>query len=226
MCLSRFVPLSIKRCGVETRIVLAAGDEPPRTVGAALLKAVARARTWFDQLASGQVRSFVEVARREGITRRYAERLTRLAFVAPAIVERSARGSNRPISVPKPCSTASTCRWHGRRTRRPRYQVTTDPTRYLNRPIQAYRGNSAARPMRSGEVGRNPARRRPVAQANRLCSARRGNGLSGACSTHARSLRCASCPTTPRSTRRSFAFTRLKANYTDCVAEREGTTLS
>ncbi|MFZ1122067.1 MAG: hypothetical protein WAN81_17715, partial [Candidatus Binataceae bacterium] len=42
--MSRFVPLKMKRRGVETRIIIAAGDEPPRKVDSALLKAVARAR--------------------------------------------------------------------------------------------------------------------------------------------------------------------------------------
>ena len=38
------------------------------------------------------MRSLAEVARREGITRRYVERLARLAFVAPAIVGAICRG--------------------------------------------------------------------------------------------------------------------------------------
>ena len=42
--LSRFVPLKMKRRGVETRIIIAADNEPPRKVDSALLKAVARAR--------------------------------------------------------------------------------------------------------------------------------------------------------------------------------------
>jgi hypothetical protein len=42
--------------------------------------------------ASGRVRSLAEVARREGITGRYVERLARLAFVAPEIVEAIGRG--------------------------------------------------------------------------------------------------------------------------------------
>ena len=90
--LSRFVPLTMKRRGVETRIVIAAGNEPPRKVDPALLKAVARARAWFDELASGRVRSLAEVARKEGILKRYVERLSRLAFVAPAIVEAICQG--------------------------------------------------------------------------------------------------------------------------------------
>jgi len=90
--LSRFVPLTMKRRGVETRIVIAAGNEPPRKADPALLKAVARARVWFDQLASGRVRSLAELARNEGLGKRYAERLARLAFLAPAIVEAIGQG--------------------------------------------------------------------------------------------------------------------------------------
>ena len=92
LVLSRFVPLKMKRRGVETRIVIAAGNEPPRKIDPALLKAVARARVWFDELASGRVRSLAEVARNEGILKRYVERLSRLAFVAPAIVEAICQG--------------------------------------------------------------------------------------------------------------------------------------
>jgi hypothetical protein len=87
LSLSRFVPLKMKRRGVETRIIIAAGNEPPRKVDSALLKALARARVWFDELASGRVRSLAEIARNEGIGKRYVEHLSRLAFVTPAIVE-------------------------------------------------------------------------------------------------------------------------------------------
>jgi DNA invertase Pin-like site-specific DNA recombinase len=90
--LSRFVPLKMKRRGVETRIIIAAGNEPPRKVDSALLKAIARARVWFDELASGRVRSLAEIARNEGIAKRYVERLSRLAFVTPAIVEAICQG--------------------------------------------------------------------------------------------------------------------------------------
>jgi site-specific DNA recombinase len=90
--LSRFVPLRMKRRGVETRIIIAAGDEPPRKVDPVLLKAVARARVWFEELASGRVRTLAEIARHQGITRRYVERLSRLAFVAPGIVETICQG--------------------------------------------------------------------------------------------------------------------------------------
>jgi site-specific DNA recombinase len=90
--LSRFVPLRMKRRGVETRIIIAAGGDLPRKVDPALLKAVSRARAWFEELASGRVRSLADIARRENIAERYVERLARLAFVAPAVVEAIGQG--------------------------------------------------------------------------------------------------------------------------------------
>jgi site-specific DNA recombinase len=90
--LSRFVPLRMKRRGMETRIIIAAGDDLPRKLDPALLKAVARSRRWFEELAAGSVRSLAEIARRENITVRYVERLSRLAFAAPAIVEAICQG--------------------------------------------------------------------------------------------------------------------------------------
>ncbi len=47
---------------------------------------------WFEELASGRVRSLAEIARHEGIAKRYVERLARLAFAAPAVVEAICQG--------------------------------------------------------------------------------------------------------------------------------------
>jgi site-specific DNA recombinase len=87
----RFVPLKVKRRGVEMRLIINGGDEP-RKSDPALLKAFARARGWFDELASGRAHSLVEIARREGLAKRYVTRLTKLAFVSPAFVEAIAEG--------------------------------------------------------------------------------------------------------------------------------------
>jgi len=91
----RFVPLKVKRRGVEMRLIINGGDEP-RKPDPALLKAVARAREWFEELASGRGRSLVEIARREGLPKRYVTRLTKLAFVSPAFLEAIAEGQISP----------------------------------------------------------------------------------------------------------------------------------
>jgi DNA invertase Pin-like site-specific DNA recombinase len=90
--ITRFIPAQIKRRGVELRIILPGADEPRRNVDPALLKAIARATRWFEELASRRVGSLAEIARRERLGRRYVERLARLAFVAPTIVEAVVRG--------------------------------------------------------------------------------------------------------------------------------------
>jgi len=93
--LFRFVPLKVKRRGIEMRLIINGGDEP-RKPDPALLKAFARARGWFEELASGRVRSLVEIARREGLAKRYVTRLTKLAFVSPAFVDAIADGNVPP----------------------------------------------------------------------------------------------------------------------------------
>jgi site-specific DNA recombinase len=95
--LSRLVPMQMKRRGVEMRIVLE-GDSTPNSVDLPLLKAVARARRWADELVSGKVRSVGELARREGLDGRSVRRLIPLGFLAPRIVEAIAEG-RQPVDI-------------------------------------------------------------------------------------------------------------------------------
>jgi site-specific DNA recombinase len=90
--ISRFVPTKLKRRGVEMRIILDGKDEVRRKVDPALLKAIARARRWFEEVSSGRVQSLAAVARRECLAKRYVARLTKLAFIAPSIVEAIVEG--------------------------------------------------------------------------------------------------------------------------------------
>jgi hypothetical protein len=98
VALSHFVPMRIRRRGVELRLILGGHVHRPPQVDPALLKALARARVWFDEVASGRVASLAEIARREGLRKRYVTRLTKLAFVAPVIAEAMAAG-RIPVGV-------------------------------------------------------------------------------------------------------------------------------
>jgi site-specific DNA recombinase len=95
LSLDKFFPMQMKRRGVERRMVLE-GDCTSRRVDLPLLKAVARARRWSQELLSGEVRSVGELARREGIDRRSIRRLLRLGFLSPRIVEAIAEGHQPP----------------------------------------------------------------------------------------------------------------------------------
>jgi hypothetical protein len=82
------IPTCIRRRGVEMRLVLQSGekDVSGARIDPALVKAIVRARQWFEQVASGQAQSFAEIARAEGVGRRYVANLIPLAFLAPDIV--------------------------------------------------------------------------------------------------------------------------------------------
>src|SRR5262249_28302615 len=84
---SHFAPIKLKRRGVGLRLILDGKDELPRKADPALLKAVARARRWFEEIASGHVRTCAEIARRERLQKSYVARLMRLAFLSQAIVD-------------------------------------------------------------------------------------------------------------------------------------------
>jgi hypothetical protein len=98
IALSHFLPMTMRRRGVELRLILDGRADEQRQVDPALLKALARARSWFEDVASGRASSLAEIARRERLRKRYVARLTKLAFIAPAIAEAIAEG-RMPIGV-------------------------------------------------------------------------------------------------------------------------------
>ena len=94
--LEKFVPLAMKRRGVELRLIIQ--NEPPSStrVDLVLLKTIARAHQWFDQLVSGEVKSLTAIANREGLNYRFVGKVIRLAFLAPEIVEAITEGKQPP----------------------------------------------------------------------------------------------------------------------------------
>jgi len=94
IALGKFVPMQMKRRGVEMRMVLEGAT--PVQVDLPLLKTVARARRWCQNLISGRVQSVSGLARREGVDRRSVHRLLLLGFPSPRIVEAIAEGRQPP----------------------------------------------------------------------------------------------------------------------------------
>ena len=95
LIIARFFPMTVRRRGVEMRLVIAGNRAPAAGADSALLKAVARARLWSEDLLVGRARSVAEIAERERVGSRYVRRLLRLAFLAPEIVEAIA-GADQP----------------------------------------------------------------------------------------------------------------------------------
>jgi hypothetical protein len=62
--LKRSVPMSMRRRGVETRLILESGRRPAQ-IDETLIRAVARARAWLSDICSGAVQSHKQLA--EGV---------------------------------------------------------------------------------------------------------------------------------------------------------------
>jgi hypothetical protein len=80
----RLIALNERRVGCRTGS--ASPEAKPTLKGEtqdAILLAVAKARSWIDGIASGCIRSFAEIAEREGKVERHIRLLTPLAFIPP-----------------------------------------------------------------------------------------------------------------------------------------------
>jgi site-specific DNA recombinase len=92
--------VALKRHGVETRMISPGLVQQHHNAryDPVLIKAIARGRAWFEELASGRARSLQELASRDGISRRYIRRLVCLAFLSPELVEASLQG-RQPVEL-------------------------------------------------------------------------------------------------------------------------------
>jgi site-specific DNA recombinase len=98
VAITRSFPMQLKRRGVELRLVVGDHNRSGATVDLPLLKAVARAHRWFDEISTEKASSLAEIAAREGLAVRYVGRVIRLAFLAPDIVESIMEG-RQPASL-------------------------------------------------------------------------------------------------------------------------------
>ncbi len=86
-------PWWIRKRGAETKLLLqSVGTAAQSKPDPYLVRAIARAHVWNNQLIDGSVTSGREIARAEGVTARYIYKLLSLAFLAPDIVEAISQG--------------------------------------------------------------------------------------------------------------------------------------
>jgi site-specific DNA recombinase len=92
LMIERLVPIEIKRRGVEMRLVLRSNANVTANVDPILVKVIAKAHVWFEDLASGAVTNIKELATREGVSPSYVGDLIKLAALSPRIVEQIIAG--------------------------------------------------------------------------------------------------------------------------------------
>jgi site-specific DNA recombinase len=120
LTIKRCVPLQLRRRGVELRIILPGNSAPTSNLDATLVRAIARGRRWFDQLASNCAKDTFEIAQREGVPDSYVRRLVPLAFLAPSVVEAICTGRQPPdLTAERLTRRTIGCLWVGPSRRKP-----------------------------------------------------------------------------------------------------------
>ena len=77
----------------ELRLVIPCAAAPRSGDATPLVKALARARRWYEQVISGEVQSFEQIANEIGTTSTYVSRIFKLASFSPVVVESILAGS-------------------------------------------------------------------------------------------------------------------------------------
>jgi site-specific DNA recombinase len=78
----------------------------------AILLAVAKARSWIEDVVSGRVQSFAEIAEREGKVERHIRLLTPLAFIPPRTLAAIIDGTGPHDAAITALAKAVPYRWH------------------------------------------------------------------------------------------------------------------
>ena len=80
------VPVRITKRGIEQKLIIGGGVMVPVPRDEPLVKAVARAYSWFEDIRMRRVNDVSELAVREQLTRSYVQAHLPLAFLAPSII--------------------------------------------------------------------------------------------------------------------------------------------
>ncbi len=84
-----FIPLTIRKRNGRPKIVPPADLVPdPGGVDPHVLKAIAKAWSWRRKLESGAAATIQDIADAEGFSDRYVGRMLRLAYLAPAVLDK------------------------------------------------------------------------------------------------------------------------------------------
>tara|TARA_R110000782_G_scaffold270458_1_gene371373 strand:+ start:816 stop:1277 length:462 start_codon:yes stop_codon:yes gene_type:complete len=107
-----FIPLTIRKRNGRPKIVPPA-DLVPDTGGvdSHVLKAIAKAWSWRRKLESGEAATIQDIADAEGISDRYVGRILRLAYLAPAMLDKLLIQRTSPAVSVKDMAAAAELPW-------------------------------------------------------------------------------------------------------------------
>lgn len=80
-------PMRIQRRGHEMRLVIEGSEQQGSNLDKTLIKSIARAHQWAEELLTGKSMSMTEIALRHQVSDSYVKKIMPLAFLAPDIIE-------------------------------------------------------------------------------------------------------------------------------------------
>lgn len=112
--LTVFIPLTIRKRNGRPKIMPPADlvpDYDDKGVDPHILRAIAKAWSWRRKLDSGQAATIQDIATAEDVTAVYAGRLLKLAYLAPAVLEKLLLGRVAPAVSAKDLAGATGFSW-------------------------------------------------------------------------------------------------------------------
>ena len=107
-----FIPLTIRKRNGRPKIVPPTDMAPDSGgVDPHVLKAIAKAWSWRRKLESGDAATIQDIAQVEGISDRYVGRMLRLAYLAPAALDKLLIGRVPPAVSIKDLAAAAELPW-------------------------------------------------------------------------------------------------------------------
>src|SRR5262249_16478074 len=114
IAITRSFPMQLKRRGVELRLIVGDHNRSAATVDLPLLKAIARAHSWFDELSSGEAKLFCRDRCPRGARRALRRPLDPLGLSWRRIsLSQLWRAGSRPVLLQKHSPGTSRCRSNG-----------------------------------------------------------------------------------------------------------------
>jgi site-specific DNA recombinase len=84
----------VLRAGGQTRVVPPRGDSSKGRRIPSLVKAIARARNWYERIVSGEIETIGSLEEAAGLTRTYIMRIMQCAYLSPQVIERILSGNH------------------------------------------------------------------------------------------------------------------------------------
>lgn len=92
--LEKTISMLIRRRGCEMRLVIGGTNAANAHYDSTLVKSIARAHVWFQELLSGKAGSLLELAKQHVVSESYVKKIMPLAFTDPKIVDDAISGKN------------------------------------------------------------------------------------------------------------------------------------